>query len=518
MTISLGGGAGPVQRRHDGARRPRRSRRRRRRTPSAKPVRPPAAEDAGDDDAGHRSAKPPKPPPTAVGSRRPTKRAAARRRAAPETGRAARWPKPGARPGLGLSTGGGAARDRRSMSPNFCCPEYLAQMIDRIRSQLGSAGRGRRRRRSCKFTIQRDGTITDISSREVERLSAARHRARSAPSSSRRQLPPLPAQYPNPDVDGSPQLSNTNDDDASYLLARASRRVDLRRAAPHGASRRRSRQPAPPQQPSEVGTAISGEAGAPPRLAVPDFIALSPTPRRKAIAQTIGQVLWDDLELRARVRADPARRLRDDPGRDVDRRRAVRSLARARRRRRASSAPCRRRPPAYTSRCGCSTCRTGRRRSRKEYTGIGGQPAAVRAHDCRRDPQAAARLHGVARTKLTFASDRDGERMTGTVENRERQGDLHLRLRRREPARGSRSNRSLNITPELVARRHDRSPTPRTAAASPTSSSRTSTRARSTKSTKAHGRRPQLPAGLVARRHADRVHVHPRRQSRDLRR
>src|SRR5262249_39094585 len=53
--------------------------------------------------------------------------------------------------------------------------------------------------------------------------------------------------------------------------------------------------PATPQQPSEIGVAISGEAGAPPRLAVPDFIALSSDAETVAVAKTIGQVLWDDL-------------------------------------------------------------------------------------------------------------------------------------------------------------------------------------------------------------------------------
>jgi Tol biopolymer transport system component len=51
----------------------------------------------------------------------------------------------------------------------------------------------------------------------------------------------------------------------------------------------------PPQQPSEIVTTISGEGGAPPRLAVPDFIPLSPDAETAAIAKTIGQVLWDDL-------------------------------------------------------------------------------------------------------------------------------------------------------------------------------------------------------------------------------
>ena len=64
-----------------------------------------------------------------------------------------------------------------------------------------------------------------------------------------------------------------------------------------GAQQPASQQPpaAPPQQPSEIVTTISGEGGAPPRLAVPDFIALSPDAESAAIAKTVGQVLWDDL-------------------------------------------------------------------------------------------------------------------------------------------------------------------------------------------------------------------------------
>jgi TolB protein len=48
-----------------------------------------------------------------------------------------------------------------------------------------------------------------------------------------------------------------------------------------------------PQQPSEILTRISGDAGAPPHYAVPDFIAV--TPGAAPIAQMLGQVLWDDL-------------------------------------------------------------------------------------------------------------------------------------------------------------------------------------------------------------------------------
>ncbi|MGH9236690.1 MAG: hypothetical protein ACRD3G_01515 [Vicinamibacterales bacterium] len=57
-----------------------------------------------------------------------------------------------------------------------------------------------------------------------------------------------------------------------------------------------AQQPVPPQtpqQPSEIATRISGDSGAPPHYAVPDFIAL--TPNATQIAQMLAQVLWDDL-------------------------------------------------------------------------------------------------------------------------------------------------------------------------------------------------------------------------------
>jgi TolB protein len=48
-----------------------------------------------------------------------------------------------------------------------------------------------------------------------------------------------------------------------------------------------------PQQPSEVGARISTDSGTPPRYAVPDFVAL--TPNAAATAQMLAQVLFDDL-------------------------------------------------------------------------------------------------------------------------------------------------------------------------------------------------------------------------------
>ena len=51
-------------------------------------------------------------------------------------------------------------------------------------------------------------------------------------------------------------------------------------------------QPAP-QQPSAIEVRINGESGAAPRYAVPDFVAL--TPDVADTAKMLGQVLWDDL-------------------------------------------------------------------------------------------------------------------------------------------------------------------------------------------------------------------------------
>ncbi len=70
---------------------------------------------------------------------------------------------------------------------------------------------------------------------------------------------------------------------AAGLLAAAPRQTAPQQPAP------------PPQQPSAIELSISGEPGTPPRFAVPDFVALSGDAETQAIAKTLGQVLWDDL-------------------------------------------------------------------------------------------------------------------------------------------------------------------------------------------------------------------------------
>src|SRR5262249_5275728 len=54
-------------------------------------------------------------------------------------------------------------------------------------------------------------------------------------------------------------------------------------------------QPPAAQQPPDIATTINGASGAPPRLAVPAFLALSSDPEPVAAARTISYVLWNDL-------------------------------------------------------------------------------------------------------------------------------------------------------------------------------------------------------------------------------
>jgi periplasmic protein TonB len=98
--------------------------------------------------------------------------------------------------GFGLAAGGGAGSGSRLDVADFCCPEYILLMIERIRGnwdkRVETPGET-----SIKFTILRDGTISGA---EIERSSgqttldvnALRATVRT------RQLPPLPQAFPNP--------------------------------------------------------------------------------------------------------------------------------------------------------------------------------------------------------------------------------------------------------------------------------------------------------------------------------
>ena len=70
-------------------------------------------------------------------------------------------------------------------------------MVERIRADWNQQRRGGRADVIVKFTIQRDGTLTDV---EVEQPSGTPtlDLARAARRRDTRQLPPLPDAFPNP--------------------------------------------------------------------------------------------------------------------------------------------------------------------------------------------------------------------------------------------------------------------------------------------------------------------------------
>jgi TolB protein len=173
--------------------------------------------------------------------------------------------------------------------------------------------------------------------------------------------------------------------------------------------------PAQPQQPSEVAVVITGDPGTPPRYAVPDFIALSPAAAETA--KTIGQVLWDDLDFeqefymipRDTYSSVPAAKTLDSLPFDAWRELGADAVVFGTVQQSAGKAVVQVRLVNVRSR---------RTVFAKEY--FNASNARVYAHTIADEiHQQQRQLRGVARTKLAFVSDRNQERLGGTVEKRE---------------------------------------------------------------------------------------------------
>jgi TonB family protein len=98
--------------------------------------------------------------------------------------------------GFGLSSGGGPGSGSVLDVADFCCPEYIATMMTSIR-RAWNMNQGATGQSVVKFTIQRDGRLTDVSvfqSSGIATLDLAAQRA----VLQTRTLPPLPEQFPNP--------------------------------------------------------------------------------------------------------------------------------------------------------------------------------------------------------------------------------------------------------------------------------------------------------------------------------
>ena len=198
-----------------------------------------------------------------------------------------------------------------------------------------------------------------------------------------------------------------------------------------------------PQQPTEIETTISGDPGTPPRFAVPDFVAL--TPDAAEAARTIGQVLFDDLNFEREFYLIPrdtyatvptartADRVPFDAWRELGADGVVFGTVSI------SGANVRVEVRLYNVRSRLSVFG-------KEYTGSAANPRLYAHTIADEIHQQQRALRGVARTKLTFSSDRDREKVTNTVENRDVK-EIYIADYDGANQRRITVNRALNITP-----------------------------------------------------------------------
>jgi len=97
--------------------------------------------------------------------------------------------------GFGLSAGGGPGAGARLDVANFCCPDYLTTMIERVRANWNEK-QDAPGQAVIRFTIQRDGTLTNATIEQSSGspiLDLAAQRAIALT----KQLPPLPTQFPD---------------------------------------------------------------------------------------------------------------------------------------------------------------------------------------------------------------------------------------------------------------------------------------------------------------------------------
>ena len=220
-------------------------------------------------------------------------------------------------------------------------------------------------------------------------------------------------------------------------------RAGGRAASQQGQQADPSQVAARPQQPSEIELVISGEPGTPPRYAIPDFVAL--TPDVSDVAKTIGRVLFDDLSFEREFYMIPR-----DTYASVPVVRTADQVPFAAWREIGADAVA----FGTVQRSGANVqvqvrlfnVRTRQSVFAQEYTGTAAS-ARLYAHTMSDEIHQRQRaLRGVARTRLAFASDRNREKISGPVENRDVK-EIYIADYDGDGQRRVTVNRQLNITP-----------------------------------------------------------------------
>lgn len=176
-------------------------------------------------------------------------------------------------------------------------------------------------------------------------------------------------------------------------------------------------QPAPPPQPSEITLTIGERTGVPPRLAVPEFLALTPDPETVEVARLLSEVLWRDLEFEREFYMIPR-----DTYATIPRARSVDEVPLDRWRELGADGvvigAVRRVPEGLQVQVRLFHVRAQQSVFGREYRGSATNPRLY-AHTIADEIHQTQRgLRGVARTKIAFVSDRDSARLTDGVPSR----------------------------------------------------------------------------------------------------
>lgn len=207
-----------------------------------------------------------------------------------------------------------------------------------------------------------------------------------------------------------------------------------------------SQQPQP-KQPPELSLTIGDRIGTPPRLAVPEFIALSSDAETVNAAKTIAQVLWDDLEFEREFYMIPR-----DTYATIPQATSFLDVPFARWRELGADGVVIGTVRRVTEGEGIVvqfrlfSVRAEQSVLGQEFTGSAANPRLY-AHTIADEIHKTQRgLTGVARTKIVFSSDRDGARLVGPIDDRPIKevwfGDYDGANQRRVT-----TDRSLAITP-----------------------------------------------------------------------
>ena len=200
------------------------------------------------------------------------------------------------------------------------------------------------------------------------------------------------------------------------------------------------------QQPTEVSTTITGDnPGVAPRLAVPDFVALSNDAETVEAARTIGRVLWDDLNFEREFALIPR-----DVATTVPAATSVATVPFDRWRELAVDGvifgTVQKTNAGVHVEVRLLNVRSRQTAFAMEYNGSVASKRRF-AHLASDDIHWQQRsLAGVAQTRLTFSSDRAGERLTGAVTNRSAT-QVVIADYDGENVTAVTSDRSLNIAP-----------------------------------------------------------------------